>query len=346
MPEPGIARATLLPVDSPVWAEVLRESPHDFYHLPSYVELCARHEGGEPGALFAESDRGQLLLPLIVRRIPGGGLDAMSPYGYPGPLVAGTNDPGFPGAALRAGMDLLRTMGVVTVFVRLHPLLNPVAPEGVGTIVEHGETVSVDLALSEEALWAQTRLNHRRAITSATRLGWVARMDDRWEHLDAFKRLYRATMERRSAATYYFFDDAYFDDLRAALGDRLVLSVVEAGGDVAAAALFVETSGIVQYHLSGADAAFAHVQPTKLLIHFVCTWARERGDTSVHLGGGVGAQDDSLLLFKAGFSPLRHPFRTLRIVVDEGEYRRLVAVRDPTLDPDARDGFFPLYRRT
>jgi hypothetical protein len=33
------------------------------------------------------------------------------------------------------------------------------------------------------------------------------------------------------------------------------------------------------------------------------------------------------------------------MVIDEPEYRRLVATRDPPLDSDARSGFFPLYRQ-
>lgn len=40
----------------------------------------------------------------------------------------------------------------------------------------------------------------------------------------------------------------------------------------------------------------------------------------MHLGGGLGAADNSLFLFKAGFSPLRHRFCTLRIVAAEDRY--------------------------
>ncbi len=41
---------------------------------------------------------------------------------------------------------------------------------------------------------------------------------------------------------------------------------------------------------------------------------------------------------------MRHPYRTLRVVLDEAEYRRLVAARDPDLDPDDLGGYFPAYR--
>ena len=106
---------------------------------------------------------------------------------------------------------------------------------------------------------------------------------------------------------------------------------------MAAAGLFVETRGIVQYHLSGTDDAFRDVQPTKLMLHFVRAWARDRGNHVFHLGGGVGGDDDSLLWFKTGFAPAGHSFATLRIVLDEAEYERIrrPAIRCSTRRPAA-----------
>jgi hypothetical protein len=49
--------------------------------------------------------------------------------------------------------------------------------------------------------------------------------------------------------------------------------------------------------------------------------------------------------FKAGFSDERHVFHTLRVVVDEAAYGRLVRARDPEADPADLNGFFPLYRK-
>lgn len=334
----------LLDADAVEWEAALQESRHDFYHLPAYATLSAAEEGGRPTALFVTDGDRRLLLPLLIRAIPGGGFDAISPYGYAGPIGKGTDDPAFVRVALVAGTQVLRDAGLVSAFVRLHPLLNPEPPESIGVLVCHGATVSIDLTLPADTLWAQMRLNHRRDITRATKLGFTARMDEGGTHLEAFKRLYRETMERRSASPFYFFSDEYFDRLREGLGDDLHLCVVMHGGDVAAAGLFVETGGVVEYHLSGSDSRFQNVQPTKLMIHYAACWAREHGKTVLHLGGGVGGAADSLLQFKSGFSPRRHPFVTLRIVVDELEYERLVAVRHPDIDPRWRSGFFPLYR--
>jgi ribosomal protein S18 acetylase RimI-like enzyme len=337
-------KGRLIDVDAPEWEAVLAVAAHDVYHRPAYVALCAAQEHGRPCALHVTDGARTMLLPLVIRSIPGGGFDAASPYGYPGPVGRGTDDPAFLSVALVAGLQVLREARLVSAFVRLHPLLNLSPPHGIGTLVEHGETVSVDLTLPTERLWAEMRLNHRRDIARATTRGFAARMDEEWTHLEEFERLYRATMARRSAAAFYFFGDAYFDGLRDALGEDLHLCVVERDGDLAAAGLFTETDGIVEYHLSGTDDAFRTDQPTKLMMHFVSAWAKDRGNRVLHLGGGVGGSSDSLLQFKIGFSPRLHAFATLRMVVDEREYGRLVTARDPRLDPDARSGFFPLYR--
>lgn len=338
-------RTRLLGVDEPRWGSFLREVPHDFYHLPSYGALIAAHEGGEARALYVDDGRRSMLLPLIIRTIPQSDFrDATSPYGYPGPLACGTDDPAFLSEALNAGVATLRETRVVSLFVRLHPLLNSAPPEGVGAVVLHGETVSIDLTVPSATRWAQMRHNHRRDITKAFRDGYVARVDPGLERFGEFKRIYRATMTRRSAAPYYLFDDAYFDRLQDALGDRLHLCVVEKDGVVAAAGLFIETDGIVQYHLGGTEEASISAEPSKLLIHAACGWAETRGNRSMHLGGGVGGAADSLLYFKAGFSRVRHPYRTLRVVLDQAEYRRLVGARDPGADSEDLTGYFPAYR--
>ena len=339
-------KAELIEADSPAWDAALQRVRHDFYHLPGYVALSADDEGGVARALLVEDGPRGMLLPLVIRPIPGSTSDATSPYGYPGPLVWGTDRPGFVSSAFAVGVELLRSQGIVSLFVRLHPILDAEPPVGVGTLVTHGETVSIDLTLPSDELWANMRTNHRRDIGKALRLGYTAHMDGRWEHFETFVRLYRETMERLAAEDRYMFDEAYFTRLRDALGPSISLWAVMFEDVVAAGVLFVETAGLVQYHLAGTDERYAHARPSKLLIHTVAGWAKERGDLRLHLGGGVGGADDSLMHFKAGFSDDRHVFRTLRVVVDEAEYGRLATAAGEAEDVADLGGFFPLYRKS
>jgi lipid II:glycine glycyltransferase (peptidoglycan interpeptide bridge formation enzyme) len=108
--------------------------------------------------------------------------------------------------------------------------------------------------------------------------------------------------------------------------------------------MYVEAAGIVHLHLGGSDPRFERAHPSKLLYHRTRLWAKDRGDTWMHLGGGRGADDDSLLHFKAGFGGDRMPYRTLRLVVDEDGYRALLAARFPEGVPESAAGFFPAYR--
>ncbi|HSD67135.1 MAG TPA: GNAT family N-acetyltransferase [Vicinamibacteria bacterium] len=333
----------LLPPGAPAWDALLLRAEHDFYHLPAYVAASARREGGEPRAIHVEDGERRLLLPVIVRPVADGLRDATSPYGYSGPVVDGGDD-AFTREAFLAAEERLARDRIVTLFVRGHPLVGPSLPPEAGTVVDHGPTVSIDLRRPAEDLWKQTRSTYRHDIARALRAGHRAFLDERFEHLSTFVSIYRATMERVAAAPYYLFTEPYFAELRQALGERLHLWVVAIRGEIAAGGLFVETCGLVQYHLSGTDARFVREGPTKLMLHFVRAWARERGDRYLHLGGGVGGAEDSLFAFKAGFSPERHRFQTLRVVADEPAYRALVHARDPARDPADRRGFFPLYR--
>lgn len=338
---------------APAWGAFLSDIDHDIYHLPGYVALSAAREAPqerpEARAVIARDGDRAMLLPLIIRDVEeaGGSRDAVSPYGYPGPLFRGDPDAAFIADACAAIVVRLRDERVVSLFVRTHPLLNRDVDglASAGTIVEHGETVSIDLTASTEALWNATRSGHRNEINRAIRSGARAYLDEGWTHESTFVELYHATMRRLGANERYLFGADYVQALRAVLGPRLHLCVVDVDGAIAAAGLFTETCGIVQYHLSGSDPAFSRQYPTKLMLDFVRGVMKERNDRVMHLGGGLEAADDSLFRFKAGFSNQRQPFRTWRVVVDPDRYAELCRATYPEADPADATGFFPIYRR-
>ena len=188
-------RAEFLEADAPTWMHALGRVRHDVYHLPEYVRFAARwQERGRPLAFVAEDRHRQFFLPVIVRPIPptitGNErplFDASGPRGYPGPLVsssAGLEDHGFLDAAVQAFAEVASAESIVSAFIRLHPLLSPTRDllGHTGSIVEHGDSVSIDLTLSEAELWRNTRRDHRSGINRAIRRGYAARIDETWEN--------------------------------------------------------------------------------------------------------------------------------------------------------------------
>lgn len=353
-------RAALLAPADQGWPGVLATTRHDLYHLPDFVKFSTRwQEPGAPwGFVATEADR-VLFVPLVVRPIPDAiadgeaWFDATGPRGYPGPIigpaVVGTDD-AFVERAMEAFAAVLRERRIVTAFIRCHPLLSPPSEtlSLAGTVVEHGESVSIDLTQSADEAWGGIRENHRRAITRAQRDGYQVRIDESWQRLPEFVGIYAAAMERLGAAEQWRLPYEYFADLRAAVGTQVHLIVVEKGDELAAASLLSEVDGIVEYNLSATSIHHTNASPTKLLIEHASRWARQRGNRTFHLAGSLH-HDDALIHFKRGFSPLRHPVASWRVLADPDAYRRLVERRGALAGSSATpDGvgveFFPAYR--
>ena len=352
--------------ESDLWSRFLAETPHDFYHVPKYVTLSASDRLNAPDAngralaFHAADDQGnQFLVPSIVRPLPQWVrttrplFDAIAPYGYACPLVKrGSVDSVGPflDQAIAELAKGLQQQSVISLFVRSHPtLMMPHEPlEKLGCFVRHGETICIDLTLSLEELWHQTRAGHRSEINRARKKGFTVEIQPDWKDFDEFFRGYTETMTRVGASEHYFFSREYFQNLREALSDTLHLAICHKEGAVACGALFTEVCGVVQYHLSGTTDQFHSQYPTKVLLDSVRTWAKERGNTVMHLGGGYGSTEDSLFLFKAGFSHLRTPFYTWRLMSDAETYQDVCRQWEERTQKTASpiEGFFPAYRAT
>lgn len=336
----------LSPADSS-WTTSLRTLRHDFYHLPAYVELCARWEGGDPKAFYYERDGDLCLVPLLIRETDAGVKDATSPYGYPSPLFSPFTPLKFQREALEAFSEEASAVGLTSTFLRLHPLLQPDLPtsEGWSTII-HGPTVSIDTRKGRETWFEQLSSNHRRNVRKLQRLGYTVTFDEHGT-LETFGEIYRATMDRVDAADNYFFSDHYFAELRDALGHRWMLATVRsANGEVAAAGLFACTASIAQYHLGGTHPDHLNLAPSKLMFVEAREEAARRGADRLHLGGGLGSRRDALFKFKSGFAGEEHVFASARFIHNPHRYDYLTRERLGlgTHDVLPKVSFFPLYR--
>jgi hypothetical protein len=335
--------------DRPAWFSILERCRHDFHQLPGYAELEGRRLGGRGCAIAIETSEGAALLPVIVRPLPTAlgveGIDVRSPEAYPAPVFT-NHDPTFTTAAIDGFVATMRERGVVSAFIRMHPLLEvPLeACAAHGTIVEHGPTVWIDLEADEATQWSGIRATHRNLIRRAKREGFVVRFDDTFAELDAFFSVYAETMERLDAQ-WGDLGRAYLEQLTAVLGSRGFLALVEHEGQVTAGGLFTRSCGIVQYHYSGTASAWQQASPSRLMLDEVRRRCAALGDWRMHLGGGVGTREDALFRFKCGFSSHRATFRTWRMILD-GDREADLDARWRALGGDTTlaSGFFPRYR--
>jgi hypothetical protein len=335
---------SLIGPDAPEWAGALPRLRHDMYHEPSYVVLDAALYGGEPAAFHYADDGHVLLMPLIVRGIPDlSEMDALSPYGYPAP-VSDTAEHAFWNRACAAMIDCLAANGIITAFVRMHPLLDaPLETLGEhGCLVRHGETVSMDLTVTLDEMWSRTRSDHRNHINRARRAGTKVVFDG-WDRLAEWVAVYHDNMRRVGASDYYFFTYEHLAALHEAVGDRMHLAVALEGDEVVGGNTFFEHDGIATGYVSSTRRARGRYAD-EMLYDEVRRFCKARGDTVFHLGGGKGGANDSLFFYKSGFSPSRHPFHTWRLVTDPVAYRKVVAARRPSANPEDLAATFPPYR--
>jgi hypothetical protein len=337
------------------WGELLAGMParqRDVYFSPGYLQLWQRNgDGRAHGAIFAHGDT-LVLYPFLLRdlaEVPhlgaafAGLSDIQTPYGYGGPLVhRHTADEHAVRLFRQAFAEWCRDHGVVSEFVRFHPLLDTqLGMERYLEVVRANTTVwcRVDCSSSErlQALSSSTR----RGVRKAREAGLRASIETSDAAYARFTELYRATMTRRNAAPYYQFGERHFADFRRLLGERQSLLCVWHGDTIVAAALFMRSQEFIHYHLGGSDAEALSLRPNNLLFFEAMQWGCNVGASALHLGGGY-RPDDELFRFKAGFSPLRARFCLGRAVHLPDEYGRAAAARAaaPVDDPS----FFPAYR--
>jgi hypothetical protein len=347
----------LLPGDRR-WQEMLREVEHDFYHLPCYADVMAENEDGTPRAYYDVRRGGALLIPLLLRRIPWQEddmrwFDAVSPYGYASPVCHDEISGDELKMALSEYFENGANAGLVTTFLRLHPLLSErvaAAMTGIGNaaVIASGETVSIDLTQTESQLDKQLSVGHRRNIRILRTSGFTASVDG-WNDYPTFRQLYLQTMQRLNAGAFYRFGEAYFRRLRECLDGMLhICAIRNPAGDVVCGGLFTRVGRVAQYHLGATADGYGKHAPSKLMLFTVRNWAKSAGAEIFHLGGGVGGKRDSLFEFKNGFATHAHPFQTVRIVHNESMYREMTRhwMMKAGVSTRQDEDYFPSYRRS
>jgi serine/alanine adding enzyme len=310
----------------------------DVYLRLGYVQTTRILEPGAPVLLHLASNGGSVAFPLLLREIPDAEEmhDVITPYGYGGPVGIGRP----PWAEFHAAYGRwCERRNVVSTFIRYHPLYanhRDVAPE---TIVEPlAGTVGWTLTPGAD-LFPEMHPHHRRLARKAENAGVRVTATCVPATLERFEAMYRKTMERRDAASFYFFSPEYWKALTERVGELIVLFEARLGEEPVGSLLCFASKPWLHYHLGASTDLARSMGANNLLFLEAARWGQQEGFNTFHLGGGVGGAHDSLLEFKLRFQTggMRPSFIGKQIN-KLSAYRRLAG-------KESRDEFFPAYRR-
>jgi UDP-perosamine 4-acetyltransferase len=341
------------PEDIATWDDLVDRAPvPDVYYRPAYLRAYALTGHGRPLAVVVRSGSTEALFSLLIRTLDVNGQvfrDAITPYGYGGLLRL--SGPEHPGPKIAEDLfsqlrDWTRASGLITCTPRLHPLLDQDASWGVNQlpkewtrIFSRGETTALELKQWDDirhqmlgmAKGRRYDLKRARSTLDLRTSEGTNALDD----LKIFRALYRQSMERVRADEFFFFADEYFDRLATELGDKFAVFTALAGDRPVASAIFLADRDFAHYHLAGSnDEGRTHGAAT-LLVVAACEWARQRGCSILHLGGGL-RPNDTLWEFKRAFGGKVFSYSYVTLIADSEHYEYLVGqpgVPWPYLDP-------------
>lgn len=337
--------------DADAWRAALPASRSAF----GCVEFARALEasGGPPGALLvAEAGGAAVAWPFHLRDLSD--LPFLPPSGAEDALDAAT--PPFTGPYLSRsrGVEELALLAdevdrgferhrIVAAFSHLHPF--DTEPGLVADPQPDREIVWVDATLDPEQLWRDSYSKAcRKNVNRAEREGVTVRAAESEADVAEFHRIYVQTMERNDAHPSYFHAIERFLAIFHGMPRNARFALVEHGGRVIAATLYLHDDDDVYSYLGGADHNYQHLRPTNAVVHDTIAWAREQGRRRVILGGGY-RPDDGIFRFKASFSPERATLELERRIEMPRQYRALVERWHSHHGADADPGdWFPAYR--
>ena len=334
------------------WDSIVRTfNNYDVYWLSGYVKGLFIHGDGVPLMLYFHNDNVQGINVVMKRDISmdphyqgiikeNRFYDFSTPYGYGGWLIEGEG----PSEELfNAYYGWCKKNGIVSEFVRFHPVIkNHIYCGDYYHVIELGKTVAIDLS-SPESIWSNFTSQNRNKIRKAEKNG-IKIYNGRYPAIfTIFRDVYNETMDKDKALPYYYFEKEFYKSICEDLEQNAQVFYAMLDDTCIAASIMLTCNGKMNYHLSGIRMEYANMAPTNLLLYKAALWGFSNGCKTLYLGGGVGSEDDSLLMFKKSFnrSENYNRFYIGKMVINEEYYNDLLSMRRQEIE---NTNFFPQYR--
>ena len=152
-------------------------------------------------------------------------------------------------------------------------------------------------------------------------------------------------MEHDNAEAYYYFDNKFYNSIDNDLKDNYEIFYAVFNGEIIAMSIMIFANGFMNYHLSGSKYEFRNLAPSNLLLYKAALWGMENGMRTLHLGGGLGSEEDNLYKFKAAFNRNSdYRFSIGKMIVDYQKYDYLLSLREFNQGQLEHISYFPKYR--
>lgn len=335
--------------DANKWDEIVKTfKDYDVYYLSGYTKAFYLHGDGQP-LLFHYEDNDIKAINVVMKRDISNDVhfsnlekdkyyDFATPYGYGGWLIEGE---GKLDNLFNEYKQWCKENNIVSEFTRFHPIIsNQNNVRNIYKVVDLGNTVSINLN-SEEYIWDNFTSKNRNVIRKAIKNGVQIKEAFDADILKVFKDIYNQTMNRDEADEYYYFNDEFYNSILNDLNKEATVFYAEYNNKIIMASIILKSNEKLSYHLSGSLKEYGSLAATNLLLFEVAKWGSKNGYKTLHLGGGVGAKEDSLYSFKKAFNknePINYCLGEM--IFDEDKYNELVSMRKDEI----KGSFIPLYR--
>lgn len=308
----------------------------DIYYLKKYGEIWADYEKADFELFEYKKGSNSVIYPILKRKIDDKWCDITSPYGYSGPFV-NSQDKSFYQEFRQAFNLYCQKNNVVSEFIRFHPLLkNHVIAKGIIPARKRGQTVWVDLSLSEDRLFNNLRKGHKHSIKKALGNRVLVRPEPSGS-IGKFYHLYLETMRRKRAENYYLLSEKFFENNFSKLKNSIFWLGAHYQNKLIAGAVFLKSDRFLHYYFAGSDSQYLSLSPGTLILWEAIKIGKKLGLRKFHFGGGI---DDKLFFYKTGFSDNLADFYTGEVIHNRKAYNQLTRKNGV---PEGN--YFPLYRQ-
>lgn len=310
------------------YLEMIPAELQDIYFREEYVRLYETESEKACCFVYHEGDS-IMLFPFLRREFEYKGntyFDFETAYGYGGP-VSNDRSEEFMVSALQAMSDRAMEEKYVCGFTRFHPLLeNWSGFDKVGLVIHDRNTVAIDLRGGIDHVWMnEIHTKNRNVIKKGVKNGLQFIVDNDFEYLADFERIYASTMDKLDAEKFYYFNSNYYNQLKDTISNRF-MGVVKHDDKVIACAIFFYQVPYGHYHLAGSDLESLRLSPNNFLLWEVAKELTSRGVKYFHLGGGTdGSEENTLYQYKRRFSRHEYQFTLGKMIFNLPLYEEICA---------------------